>query len=144
MTSVPRTVSGLTHLRWRFIRFAIASSKHFCRRRSIPIRPHWEAIRASDDPDYPVVAVSWVEAEKYCHWLLGDDLARIPASHRSRMGMRRTGRESMDASIRGATRSRKAAPITSAAGSGEVIGPLPVGQGEPNSFGIFRFVRKCA
>ena len=107
----------------------------FMRAMGHPPPPNWNQ-PGFDDPDHPVVAVSWVEAQKYCQWLAsatgrnyrppteaeweraalagdegrlypwGNDVPQSRAEYQKRWG-------------------------------GDVPGPLPVGQAAPNAYGVY-------
>jgi len=88
------------------------------------------------DPDQPVVAVSWIEASRYCEWLSGQTgrRYRLPteaewerAARGGREGLLYVWGDEPPADHAG-YRSRWL---------GSVNGPLPVGRGEPNPFGLF-------
>jgi formylglycine-generating enzyme required for sulfatase activity len=100
-----------------------------------PAPPNWN-LPNFDHPEHPVVAVSWIEAEKYCQWLSQTTGRhyRLPTEaewERAARGNREGeqypwGDEPPEAHAEYLRR-----------WSGEVNGPLPVGQGTPNGFGIF-------
>lgn len=100
-----------------------------------PPPPEWEN-PDFNDPDQPVVSVSWIEAAKYCEWLsrTTDRRYRLPTEAEwewSAMGGRAGalypwGGEKPDDW-----------PPYLRRWSGKVRGPLAVGQEKPNPFGLF-------
>jgi formylglycine-generating enzyme required for sulfatase activity len=87
-------------------------------------------------PDQPVVAVTWFEATEYCRWLGGATGAnyRLPTEAEWERAAR-GGREGLFYPWGG--ESPDARPEYQKRWGGEVRSPLPVGQGEPNPYGIF-------
>ncbi len=87
-------------------------------------------------PDQPVVAVSWLDAAEYCQWLstATGGPYRLPTEAEWERAAR-GGRESLD--FPWGNDSPESRPEYQKRWGGEVRGPLPAGQGEPNSFGIF-------
>jgi len=100
-----------------------------------PAPPHWGQ-PGFDDPDFPVVSVNWFEAQKYCQWLAS--VTGRPYRLPSEAEWERAARGGVEGSLypwgnelpqaRSEYRRRWA---------GEVGGPLPVGRGEPNPYGIY-------
>jgi formylglycine-generating enzyme len=100
-----------------------------------PAPPDWGQA-AFDDPDYPVVSVSWLEAQKYCQWLEG-----VTGCH-FRLPTEAEWERAARGGIEGWLYPWGDEPPQSRAEyrerwGGEVRGPLPVGQGAPNPFGIY-------
>ncbi len=100
-----------------------------------PAPSHWNQ-PGFNDPDHPVVAVSWVEAQKYCQWLyeVTGDNYRLPTEaewERAALG-------GVDGRLYpwGDEEPQARADYQRRWG-GEVAGPLPVGKGEPNAYGVF-------
>jgi formylglycine-generating enzyme len=100
-----------------------------------PPPPNWKQ-SGFDDPDQPVVSVSWVEAQKYCHWLtvMTGCPYRLPTEAEWERASR-GGHESWLYSWgdeppqeRSEYRDRW---------QGVVSAPLPVGLGAPNPFGVY-------
>ena len=100
-----------------------------------PAPPNWGRPDFSD-PDLPVVSVSWVEAQKYCDWLSAATGRRY----------RLPTEAEWERATRGGVENRLYPwgdePPTARADyqrrwGGEVRGPLPVGQSEPNPYGIY-------
>jgi sulfatase modifying factor 1 len=107
----------------------------FTRATGNPPPPNWGATDFNE-PDHPVVAVSWFEAEKYCQWLtsLTGRLYRLPTEAEWERAAR-GGNEGWlyawgdDAPANRADYRQR--------WDGDVRGPVPVGRGTPNAFGIY-------
>jgi formylglycine-generating enzyme required for sulfatase activity len=100
-----------------------------------PAPPHWGELDFGD-PDQPVVAINWIEAVKFCDWLseLADRRYRLP----SEAEWERAARGGREGSLYPwGDEPPQARPAYLRRWGGEVRGPLPVGQDEPNPFGIF-------
>ncbi len=100
-----------------------------------PAPPNWKEA-GFDHPDHPVVAVSWIEAQKYCEWIskMTGRNYRLPTEAEwecAALG-------GVDGRLYpwGEEEPTKRAEYRQRWG-GEVDGPLPVGQGEANPYGIF-------
>jgi formylglycine-generating enzyme required for sulfatase activity len=106
-----------------------------------PAPPHWNQ-PGFNDPDHPVVAVSWVEAQKYCQWLsdVTGDNYRLPTEaewERAALGgvdgrLYPWGDEEPQARTDYQRR-----------WGGEVAGPLPVGKGSRMLTGFTTCARMC-
>ena len=100
-----------------------------------PAPKHWTD-PDFNHPDQPVVAVNWIKAVKYCDWLgsLDGRKYRLPTEAEWERAAR-GGREGLlyvwgnELPINW--------PEYVKRWSGEVKGPLPVGHGSPNAFGLF-------
>jgi sulfatase modifying factor 1 len=100
-----------------------------------PAPPNWND-PDFNHPDQPVVAVSWFEAVKYCEWLssVSGRIYRLPAEAEWERGAR-GGREGT--LYPWGDEPPQQRPEYLRRWGGEVRGPLPVGRGEPNAFGIY-------
>lgn len=99
-----------------------------------PAPPHWTD-RDLNHPDQSVVAVSWFEATKYCEWLskLTGRRYRLPTEAEWERAVR-GGREGLLYSW--GNEAPHQWPEYVRRWRGEIKGPLPVGQGTPNPFGL--------
>ena len=100
-----------------------------------PAPKHWSD-SDFNHPDQPVVAVNWIEAVKYCEWLssLNGRRYRLPAEAEWERAAR-GGHEGL-LYVWGNDAPRSWPEYVQRWG-GEVKGPLPVGHGSPNAFGLF-------
>jgi len=100
-----------------------------------PVPSHWNA-PGFDAPNQPVVAVSWVEADEYCRWL-----SQARARH-YRLPTEAEWEKAAQGGREGSLYPWGDEPPESheeylRRWSGEVSGPLPVGEGTPNPFGLY-------
>jgi formylglycine-generating enzyme required for sulfatase activity len=107
----------------------------FMRSTGHPAPPNWNQ-PGFDDPDHPVVAVSWVEAQKYCQWLAettGRDY-RLPTEAE----WERAARAGEEGRLYpwGDVPPQDWWEYQQRWGR-EGPGPLVVGQGAPNAYGVF-------
>ena len=100
-----------------------------------PAPPYWR------DPDFncpeqPVVAVSWFEATKYCEWLSGvaGHCYRLPTEAEWERAAR-GGREGC--LYPWGDEPPQTWPEYQQRWGGDMKGPLPVGRGSPNPYGLF-------
>ena len=100
-----------------------------------PPPPNW-AEAGFEDPDHPVVSVSWFEAQKYCEWLGGvtGGKYRLPTEAEWERAAR--GGEEARLYPWGDSPPQDRAEYRERWGR-VVAGPLPVGRGAPNRFGIY-------
>jgi formylglycine-generating enzyme required for sulfatase activity len=100
-----------------------------------PFPPHWTH-QDFNHPDQPVVSVSWIEAVKYCQWL----------SHATGRRYRLPTEAEWERAARGGIECRlypwgeelpQGRADYQSRWGGDVRGPLPVGQGEANPYGIY-------
>ena len=100
-----------------------------------PAPPFWNEANFNA-PDQPVVAVSWFEASKYCEWLSGvtDRTVRLPTEAEWERAAR-GGREGSAYSW--GDEPPQEWPEYLRRWGGTVTGPLPVGKGSPNPFGLY-------
>lgn len=99
-----------------------------------PAPPNWGEPHF-EDPEYPVVSVSWFEAREYCAWLTSATgrCYRLPTEAEWERAAR-GGRENRLYPWGDETPTLRA--DYQQRWSGDVRGPLPVGRGAPNPFGI--------
>jgi formylglycine-generating enzyme len=100
-----------------------------------PAPPFWSDPNFRD-PDFPVVAVNWIEAVKFCEWLTGltGRRYRLPTEAEWERAAR-GGREG-ELYPWGDEAPESRREYVERWG-GEVSGPLPVGRSDPNPFGVF-------
>ncbi len=100
-----------------------------------PAPPNWDGSDFSD-LDFPVVSVSWFEAQEYCEWLtkLTGRHYRLPTEAEWERAARGGGEGRLYPWGNDEPQSR--ADYRERWG-GDVRGPVPVGRGEPNGFGIY-------
>jgi formylglycine-generating enzyme required for sulfatase activity len=100
-----------------------------------PSPPYWDH-SDFNDPDQPVVAVTWYEAEKYCEWLsrVWGRRYRLPTEAEWEKAARGGRKNEL---YPWGNSPPEDSPQYRARWSGEVKGPLPVGQGSPNPYGLY-------
>ena len=100
-----------------------------------PAPPYWDN-PAFNDPEQPVVAVSWFEAAQYCEWLSrqAGSRYRLPTEaewERAARGNRE------DLRYPWGNDPPQQWPEHVRRWTGKIDGPLRVGQGTPNPFGVY-------
>jgi formylglycine-generating enzyme required for sulfatase activity len=100
-----------------------------------PAPPNWGQA-GFDDPENPVVSVSWFEAQKFCQWL--KDLTGRPYRLPTEAEWERAARAGSESQLYpwGDEPPQIRAEYQQRWG-GDVRGPLPVGRSSPNPFGIY-------
>ena len=100
-----------------------------------PTPPNWNH-PDFHGPDQPVVSVSWIEAQKYCQWLSAATGRRY--SLPTEAEWERAARGGIESRLYpwGDEPPQSRAEYLGRWG-GEVRGPLPVGRGEANPYGIY-------
>jgi formylglycine-generating enzyme required for sulfatase activity len=100
-----------------------------------PPPPHWNDLDFHH-PDQPVVAVSWFEATQYCEWLSSATGRRYRLPTEAEW--ERAARGGREGSLYPwGDELPQSWPEYQRRWSGEVKGPLPVGRGSPNPYGLF-------
>ncbi len=102
-----------------------------------PAPKHWND-SDFNHPDQPVVAVNWIEAVKYCDWLskLTGRRYRLPTEAEWERAVR-AGQERYLYLYPWGNDPPHEWPEYVRRWSGEVKGPLPVGLGTPNAYGLY-------
>ncbi len=100
-----------------------------------PAPPNWGQA-GFDDPDHPVVSVSWVEAQKYCQWL------RVITGRAYRLPTEAEWERAARGGVEGGLYPWGDDPPQERADYRErwgrnITGPLPVGRGAPNPYGVY-------
>jgi formylglycine-generating enzyme required for sulfatase activity len=100
-----------------------------------PAPPNWTDTEFNH-PDQPVVAVSWHESVKYCEWLSAATGRRYRLPTEAEWERAARGGRENELYSWGDTPPHEWPEYVSR-WSGDVRGPLPVGQGTPNPYGLY-------